>query len=752
MSPTGTKVWAEANKRYLAAALAWLRLRLAQREHGPVVPPPVQHNEPEQRQGFLRRPAEQHPTPSAQSAPRAGTVDEQIAQKYAEMLAAEAQDETPALILLAQRLDLSPFERHILLLCVAMELDVHIAEMCARAQNNENRPYPTFALAMELFDDPIWEALSPERPLRYWRLLEINQPNDRPLTTSALRADERIVNYVQGLDYLDDRLVSLLVPLDLDGQQILPTSQALLVKTILQQWQRASLVLPLVQLIGPDALSKQLIASYTASTLGRHLYRLPIEMLPQQPTELETLARLWHRESLLMPLALYIDAQESDGNSPLEGHTLSLNRFLARSEGIFFLGTREPWLNMGRVNFSLDVERPTPKEQQAAWAAILSENTDLPDEDDAAADKDAKDADTDTVESVSARLAGQFNLNLTTIYQIAQTVLVSDDNEQDAEEDDETKSKKSKKGKKDRKSEPSIGNRLWDACRMSMRPRLDMLAQRLDLKAHWDDLILPDEETRMLHQLADQVGLRSKVYEDWGFAARMNRGLGISALFVGEPGTGKTLAAEVLANELRMSLYRIDLSAVVSKYIGETEKNLRRVFDAAEDGGAMLFFDEADALFGKRSEVKDARDHYVNIEINYLLQRIEAYRGLAILATNMKSSIDPAFMRRLRFIITFPFPDSKERKRMWKRVFPQQTPTQGLDNDLLARLNLTGGSIQNIAINAAFMAAQAKGPVTLELVMLAARDEFRKLERRVNEQDFKLPKAQAAQATKGAQT
>ena len=166
----------------------------------------------------------------------------------------------------------------------------------------------------------------------------------------------------------------------------------------------------------------------------------------------------------------------------------------------------------------------------------------------------------------------------------------------------------------------------------------------------------------------------------------MNRGLGISALFAGASGTGKTMAAEVLANELRLDLYRIDLSAVVSKYIGETEKNLRRVFDAAEDGGAMLFFDEADALFGKRSEVKDSHDRYANIEVNYLLQRMEAYRGLAILATNMKSALDPAFLRRLRFIVHFPFPARAERARDLARGSSRQaTPTDGLDFDRLAR-------------------------------------------------------------------
>src|SRR6266516_221489 len=206
-----------------------------------------------------------------------------------------------------------------------------------------------------------------------------------------------------------------------------------------------------------------------------------------------------------------------------------------------------------------------------------------------------------------------------------------------------------------------------------------MLAERLGSRAGWNDLVLPDEEINMRHQLAEQVGQRSKVYEECCFASKMNRGLGINALFAGESGTGKTMAAEVIANSLRLNLYRIDLSAVVSKYIGETEKNLRRLFDAADDGGAILFFDEADALFGKRSEVKDSHDRYANIEINYLLQRMEAYRGLAILATNMKSALDTAFPRRIRFSVEFRFPGIAERKRMWQKAFPPRTPTAGLD-------------------------------------------------------------------------
>ena len=192
---------------------------------------------------------------------------------------------------------------------------------------------------------------------------------------------------------------------------------------------------------------------------------------------------------------------------------------------------------------------------------------------------------------------------------------------------------------------------------------------------------MPAAQLQTLRDLVGQVRQRGKVYEQWGFAAKSSRGLGISALFAGASGTGKTLAAEVLANSLRLDLYRIDLSQVVSKYIGETEKNLRRLFDAAEDGGAVLLFDEADALFGKRSEVKDSHDRYANIEVSYLLQRMEAYRGLAILTSNMKDALDTAFLRRIRFIVNFPFPDAAQRAEIWRRIFPAATPTDGVDVD-----------------------------------------------------------------------
>jgi hypothetical protein len=276
---------------------------------------------------------------------------------------------------------------------------------------------------------------------------------------------------------------------------------------------------------------------------------------------------------------------------------------------------------------------------------------------------------------------------------------------------------------------PALTHALWDACRLQSRPRLEGLAQRIEPVAAWEDLVLPERQKQLLSQVALHVRHRTKVYRSWGFASRGGRGLGISALFAGPSGTGKTMAGEVLANQLRLDLYRIDLSQVISKYIGETEKSLRRVFDAAEESAAILLFDEADALFGKRSEVKDSHDRYANIEVSYLLQRMEAYRGLAILTTNRRDALDTAFLRRIRFVIEFPFPEAPQRAEIWARAFPLQTPTEGLRIDRLARLSAAGGNIQNIAMGAAFLAADAGEPVRMSHLLSAARSEFTKIER-----------------------
>jgi ATPase family protein associated with various cellular activities (AAA)/winged helix domain-containing protein len=695
--------WQTTNAQYLSAALEWLRLRLlrlAKSESPESSPASTAGAASPSIMARFRGRAPSTVTPSLPALPAPAGYEEEIARLENEMQALENRTPPPSLVMLRQQLGMSQFEGNVLLLCAGLELDTRVAGLCARIQDDPNRPYPTYALALSLFDDPAWEALSPDRPLRYWRLIEINQPGAQPLTSSALRADERIVSYLKGLNTLDDRLAAFISPIDsaLTSPDPLPPSQEAVAGQIVQHWQRASGVsaLPIIQLLGPDPISKQLIAARAAAALGRHVHRLGAESLPAQVSDLETLARLWQRESILLPLALFLDAQEVDSAS--SDHGALLQRFLGRADGVIFLSARENWQRLPRANFSFDIAKPLPAEQRAAWQEAVGVDSEV----------------------IAGRLAAQFNINVTTITQVAQDVL----NETSGSADE-------------------LAEKLWAACCSITRPRLDALAQRIDPKATWDDIVLPAEQSTLLHQIAHQVGQRHTVYEDWGFAEKMNRGLGISALFAGDSGTGKTMAAEVIANELKLNLYRIDLSAVVSKYIGETEKNLRRLFDAAEDGGAILFFDEADALFGKRSEVKDSHDRYANIEINYLLQRMEAYRGLAILATNMKSALDTAFMRRLRFIVNFPFPGADERKLIWQKVFPQTEAFQKKldiaqpDYERLARFNITGGNIHSIALNAAFAAAQSDSNVTLPVVLSSARMEFRKLEKPISEAEFR---------------
>jgi SpoVK/Ycf46/Vps4 family AAA+-type ATPase len=277
---------------------------------------------------------------------------------------------------------------------------------------------------------------------------------------------------------------------------------------------------------------------------------------------------------------------------------------------------------------------------------------------------------------------------------------------------------------------------VWRACRVQARGGLEQLAQRIWSETKWDGLVLPTAQVQLLREIAAQVRHRATVHERWQFNAGGPRGLGVSALFAGESGTGKTLAAEVLANDLDLDLYRIDLSSVVSKYIGETEKNLKAVFDAAQSSGAILLFDEADALFGKRSEVKDSHDRYANIEVGYLLQRIESYRGLAILTTNMKGLLDNAFLRRIRFVVQFPFPHADLRRDIWQRVFPAALPLDGVRFDQLARLNVAGGNIRNIALNAAFLAAADGQRVTMTHLLHATQVECAKLEKPLTEAEI----------------
>lgn len=682
--------WVEINNKHVAAMVVWVRLRLQRLV--PTAKPSKQEEEPKVLGSWFRsnRISEKKMLPP----PAATSLDEAIERAHQKMLELEKNDPPPALSLLASHLGLAEFDRNVLALCAAVELDTRIAGFCAKAQDNPNKPYPTFALAFALFYDPDWNALAPNAPLRYWRLLEINQPNVQALTASALGVDERILNYLKGLNYLDDRLAPLIDPLiSQQDNGALPPSQQQAVDHIVGCLKAANGKerIPFIELLGHDSASKQLIAVKVAKSLGLNLHTIDIKTLPSQTGDFETFSRLWQRESVLMPLALYICV---DGAGDAE-KTL-LKRFLERSSGVVFLDLLDAKSESLRNRISVEINKPTPKEQQQLWTEALQELTQ------------------DQVQDQPQRLSEQFSFNQNEIKRLAKTALDSSSQNPSA-----------------------LSDNLWQSCRIAARAGMEQMATRIAVKAKWEQLVLPLEQKALLRQITDQVARRNRVYDTWGFREKMNRGLGINALFAGESGTGKTMAAEVIANELQLDLFRIDLSAVVNKYIGETEKNLRKLFDAAEDSGAILFFDEADALFGKRSEVKDSHDRYANIEINYLLQRMESYRGLAILATNMKSALDKAFMRRLRFIVDFPIPGIEERKEIWRKVFPAETPVdQALDYQRLAVLNMTGGGIQNVALNAAFLAAQDDGRVTMPLVLKAARTEFKKMERPAKESDF----------------
>jgi hypothetical protein len=586
----------------------------------------------------------------------------------------------PALERLADLFELSLFEREVLLLCAGVEMDSEIAARCAEARGSVRLPCATFGLALAVLPEPHWSALTPSRPLRRFHLIEMNPGHG--LTSSSLRIDERVLHYLAGINTLDPRLeaCSRQCPFPdwiSDEHKTLAAGVARILEASGSQP-------PLVHLCGDDPQGQEDVAALAMHLTGRQLFAARGEDLPQVNAELEQFAALWQREALLSDAVLLIQCPHGGASAPVR-------QLSERLPGLLILASREP-LALNRAVLRFDVDKPKPVEQKRLWESALG-------------------AVAESANGIVDSLAEQFRLSAKTIS--ATGALASQENG------------------------PIQPGDLWHVCRSYSRPRLEDLAQRLIPSAGWDDLVLPSIQMQTLQQLASQVRHRMQVYETWGFSAKGRRGLGVSALFSGDSGVGKTLAAEVIARDLELDLYRVDVAAAVSKYIGETSKNMRQIFDAAEEGGVLLLFDEADALFGKRSEVRDSHDRYANIDVSYLLQRMEAYQGLSILTTNMKTSVDRAFQRRLRFAITFPFPDAVQREAIWSRVFPPQTPTQGLDPKKLAQLNVAGGNIRNIALNAAFLAAESGAPVRMAHVLAAARLEAQKIDRALSDSEIR---------------
>jgi len=644
--------WLDANQHYLTAALADLRVAL------------VRHI---RSKGSCQVEEDEDPRPDLHEI-------------------AAAMSFPPALETVSTLFGLSPFEREVLLLCAGSELDSSFQSLCAAAQGDLSRANPTFGLALAALPNPHWSAITPASPLRHWQLIEVGSGST--LTLSPLRIDERVLHYLAGISYTDERLSGMVMAAP--SPDALSTSQNALAKRIAEIWSQHSRKsdLSLIQLYGGESSDRREIAATACSCIGLGLYVMNAEDIPVGATEKFGLARLLEREAFLTGSALLLEYEDFSGAEAIRALSSLLNVF----RGMLIVSSRDNLGLQDRSSIRIEVRGLTAMEQRSIWLKELGPAA-------------------NSLDGYLDSVVFQFNLSRMGIH-AASTVMLSAHNKD------------------------CSFMTLWDACRTQSRPVLEGLAQRIEPSATWDDLVLPDAERRMLHEIGAQVRQRAKVYDGWGFASRGGRSLGLSALFSGSSGTGKTMAAEVLAHELHLDLYRIDLSQVVSKYIGETEKNLRRVFDAAEKGGAILLFDEADALFGRRSEVKDSHDRYANIEISYLLQRMESYRGLAILTTNMKSALDSAFLRRIRFVVQFPFPDEPQRAEIWRKVFPPDVPTDGLKISRLARLSVAGGNIRNIALYAAFLAADDGEPVRMKHLLRAARVEYSKLERTPSEAEI----------------
>jgi len=593
----------------------------------------------------------------------------------------------PALVQLCSSFELSSFERDLLLLCAGAEMDSGLAQYLASIGNGL---LPTFGLALASLPEAHWSALSPTGALRHWQLIEL-LPADT-LVSHPLRINERILHYLAGVPSMDERLQGAILPLP--QADILPFSYRQIARQIATVWAEAAELsqasvtasaLPFIELYGRESESARAIAAEAAALLNLRPYILHIVKVPQSyAAETNLFFRLWEREAVLDNVALMIEIDDRNTGETTSANVLPSLPDLIHSS--FIISSRRPLVDTSRPHVIFQTNKPTRKEQSEIWVTTLA---------------------AEGVDSTVEPLVSQFSLTPTAIRSAAHRAngtTARNGNSSDYREE------------------------LWDACRIEGRSRLEGLAQRMESFAVSDDLILLEKDKEILRRIAVHVRQRTKVYETWGFAGKGARGLGISALFAGASGTGKTMAAEVLAHELRLDLFRIDLSQVISKYIGETEKNLGCIFDAAEESGSVLLFDEADALFGKRSEVKDSHDRYANVEVSYLLQRMESYRGLAILTTNRKNALDHAFLRRIRFVLDFSFPETAQRAEMWRRAFPASTPTEGLRIDCLARLHVTGGNIQNIAMGAAFLAADAQQPVRMEHLLASVRSEFAKLE------------------------
>ncbi|HJQ82468.1 MAG TPA: ATP-binding protein [Candidatus Binatia bacterium] len=606
---------------------------------------------------------------------------------------------------LQQEFGLSGFDVDAIVIALAPEIDLRYERIYGYLQDDVTRRRPSVDLIAGLLGDSpegrfvALQRFAPHAPLvRHGLIHLLSDGGQRPLLAAGVALDDAVVRALLRHDGLDARLTAscetiAAIPLD-----AVPVAAETRVGVAALTREAAATRRPLrLYLEGPADAGTRQLAQGIAGLLGGALLAADVGRLLAAGPDFESLLALLFREARLRGAPLFlagVDVLRGDERAP---RLQLLLRQLAGHPGVAILAGERPWAPLRALDGGPDdvvvVELPALEftERLACWRDTL-----------AAAGVVLPDADVDA-------LASRFRL---TAGQVAGAVAAA--------------------RSASRVSAPTAAPTsadLFAAARALSSRDLGALARKIRPNYRWDDIVLPADQLAQLREICAQARYRHVVFGDWGFGRKLSLGKGLNVLFSGPPGTGKTMAAEVIASELGLELFKIDLSQVVSKYIGETEKNLSAVFAEARSGNAILFFDEADALFGKRSEVRDAHDRYANIEIAFLLQKIEEYEGIAILATNLRQHLDEAFTRRLTFAVDFPFPDEPHRRLIWNAVWPRQAPlSTTLDLDFMARqFKLAGGSIKNVAVAAAFLAAEQGGAVTTRHLLLATRREFQKM-------------------------
>jgi len=615
----------------------------------------------------------------------------------------------PSLEVLGKIFQLSEMEKKMLLIILAPEIDSKYERIYAYLQDDLTRKYPTISLISLLLCEnesersKIIPYFLPHSTFLKFRLIQFGEHSPEvPFLSRPLRLEESVRNFILECYSLDSRLTPFCtINLPFSEKIKLSLQAQKLLKIINTEINKGKTFL--FYLHGPIGSGKKNLALELAQALGYALLEVNTAFILKFPTEFEELLKIIFREALLSGTLVYFNQFEAffehEKYSLYEPIFLNVLKDFA---WLTFCAGKKTWQPQKIPRHHLFLKfpffRPNYPESCKLWQKHLEE------------------IDPELAKDTSQNLARLFNFTPGEIKEVIHLLKVS-----------------KLIGRKINK------NLIYDTCRERVWTKLNCFAQRLELLYTWKDIVLPQEQINQLKEISFYCRHQYQVFEKWGFKKRF-ASQGTCALFTGPPGTGKTMAAGIIAYELGLNLYRIELSRVVSKYIGETEKNLAQIFDAAEGAGIILFFDEADALFGKRTEIKDAHDRYANIEVSYLLQRVEEYNGLVILASNFRRNIDEAFIRRMHFIVEFPFPDEKMREEIWKKVFPEETPlNKDIDFSFLAKnFKLSGGNIRNIALAAAFYAAEDKGEITMRHIMKGIKRELQKMGK-----TFQLPNFEA---------